>query len=111
MYDGHGGTFASTFAKRHLHRLFAKHLQLQQTQQQSVDEAIDSGSAVQAAFEAAFSELSDVMSRSKRFASCGTTAVCCYVQQLPDSTVVHCANIGDAQAFLFSPPSVLFLLL
>ena len=94
VYDGHGGTFASTYAKRHLHRLFAKHLSLQH-----------SDSAVQAAFEAAFSELSDVMGRSKRFMSCGTTAVCCYVQQLLDSTVVHCANIGDAQAFLFSSPS------
>ena len=100
VYDGHGGTFASTYAKRHLHRLFAKHLRLQEQQSTDVHDSV-----VQAAFEAAFSELSDVMSRSKRFVSCGTTAVCCYVQQLPHSTVVHCANIGDAQSFLFSSPS------
>ena len=102
VYDGHGGTFASTYSKRHLHRLFAKHLRLQEARQQPV---IGSGDVVQAAFEAAFSELSDVMGRSKRFLSCGTTVVCCYVQQLPNSTVVHCANIGDAQAYLFSAPS------
>ena len=100
VYDGHGGTFASTYAKRHMHRLFAKHLQ---AQPYTVSDGSDD--RVQAAFEAAFSELSEVMCKSKRFASCGSTAVCCYVQQLPHSTVVHCANIGDAQAYLFSSPS------
>ena len=106
VYDGHGGTFASTYAKRHLHRLFAKHLQL--LQHQLVDSASDSDESkgvVQAAFEATFNELSDVMTRSKRFVSCGTTAVCCYIQQLPHTTVIHCANIGDAQAFLLTPPT------
>ena len=104
VYDGHGGTFASTYAKRHLHRLFDKYLTRLQHSSDDTSGSSGSSSVVQSAFEAAFGELSEVMSRSKRFMSCGTTAVCCYVQQLAQSTVVHCANIGDAQAYLFSSP-------
>ena len=107
VYDGHGGVFASTYAKRHLHRLFAKHMWLQEARVRTASGSDDDGggSVVRAAFEAAFDELSGLVGRSKRFVSCGTTAVCCYVQQLAHSTVVHCTNIGDASAFLFSSPS------
>ena len=93
VYDGHGGSHASQYASRHLHRLFSKHLR---------SDAQD----VRAAWQAAFAELGDVMTRSRRFAACGTTAACVYLERRSSGSVlVHCANVGDARAVIVRLPS------
>ena len=99
VYDGHGGGYASAYARKHLHRLFAKHWR---------GEGDDD---VRAAFEAAFAELDAAMARSRRFATCGSTAVCAYIHRPSPSTspspsshfAVHVASLGDAQAILLRP--------
>ena len=99
VYDGHGGGYASAYARKHLHRLFAKHWR-----------GGEGDEEVRAAFEAAFAELDEAMSKSRRFATCGSTAVCVLVQRSVSGSesaafVVHVATLGDAQAVLLLPSS------
>ncbi len=78
VYDGHGGRFASQFAKLYMHHYFIEELNM--------------GLKPEEAFKAAYERMSSEIKNQQS----GTTAVNFFIRE----GIIYCANAGDARAIV-----------
>ena len=93
IYDGHGGSLASTYCKDNLHSLFLKQLE---SSNKNIEKSLKTS------FEQIDKEFLGKIKSSAQFNQTGTTATVVYLyNQNKNQRVIYCANVGDSKCFLF----------
>ena len=92
IYDGHGGSKASTYCKDNLHSFFLKQL-----------ESSSSSSNIEKCIKTTFEQIDkEFLNKNKNCNQMGTTATVVYLyNETNNKRVIYCANVGDSKCFLF----------
>ena len=94
IYDGHGGSKASTYCKDNLHSLFLK--QLESSSNGGIDKCIKTS------FEQIDKEFLNKSKNGNQLNQVGTTATVVYLyNENKNQRVLYCANVGDSRCCLF----------
>ena len=93
IYDGHGGSKASTYCKDNLHSFFLKQLESSSSSNNNIEKCIKTS------FEQIDKEF---LNKNKNCNQMGTTATVVYLyNETNNKRVIYCANVGDSKCFLF----------
>lgn len=93
IYDGHGGSKASTYCKDNLHFFFLKQLESSSSSNNNIEKCMKTS------FEQIDKEF---LNKNKNCNQMGTTATVVYLyNETNNKRVIYCANVGDSKCFLF----------